>query len=568
MGGVFKIRAIFVCITEPNFKQIMRSLLLLLALSFIASTPLKAQNTYPGEQPKLVVGIVVDQMRYDYLTRYWDRYGEGGFKRLVGQGFNFKNHHFNYVPTATGPGHASVFTGTTPAHHGILGNDYFDALIGERVYCVEDTAYSSVGTADKAGQMSPHRMRHTTLTDELLMFNQYRGKAVAISLKDRGAVLPGGFAGKAYWFHGKEEGKWISSTYYMEELPKWVNKFNSGKSAASYKKDWKPMYTLSSYEHSNQDDTPYERPFFGQESPVFPYKLKQLWKDNGGFDMLKATPFGNSLTTDFALAALEGEDLGKDEFTDMLAISYSSTDYVGHRFGTRAVETEDTYLRLDKDIERLLKALDKKVGEGEYVVFLTADHGASPNPVYVQDHGFEAPARISGHVRKVVSEYAQSRYKAPELIKYADDHVVYLNKEVVNRLGLRRAEVQRELAALLLDIPQVSRAFTGEQLAGGRLSDPLGVMVQNSYTPKLSGDIMLVYYPFVLSQHYQQGGTTHGSPYRYDTHVPFILYGSGIKHGESHEATEIPDIAPTMSALLGISLPSGTTGVVRPEAFK
>ena len=537
----------------------------LLLLCFLA--PVSAQDKYPGERPKLVVGIVVDQMRYEYLTRYWDRYGEGGFKRLVNQGFNFKNNHFNYIPTATAPGHASVYTGSTPSEHGIIGNEWFDVYTDTEVYCVSDPEYNSVGTAGEAGKMSPHRLRRSTMTDELRIFNNFRGKTIAVAMKDRGAVLPAGYTGTAYWFHGKDEGRWISSTYYMEKLPRWVEKFNAGKVASSYKRKWKLLYDEDSYVNSNPDDTPYEHKFDGEEAPVFPHDLPKLWEDNGGYDMIKATPFGNSITADFALAAIDGEALGKDDITDFLAISFSSTDYVGHRFGVKAMETEDTYLRLDQDLERLLKALDQKVGSGEYLVFLTADHGASYNARYLEDHKLPGGFFKTSEMINGLNDFVKNRFGNADLLRYSGYGQVYLDHQVLDSMKLEREEVREILADHLLTYEQVEKVFTADMLRAGDYKTGIAELVQNGFNPKLSADIFVVFSPGLLSSGYIQGGTTHGTAYVYDTHVPFLIYGKGIRHGETSDKTVIPDIAPTVSALLGIPFPNGVKGSVRSEAF-
>ena len=311
--------------------------------------------------PKLVVGIIVDQMRYDYLTRFYGQFGDDGFKRLINEGFNCKNNHFNYAPTTTGPGHTSVYSGTTPATHGVIANNWYNKTTGKDVYCAGDDKYASVGTEADAGKMSPHRMVVTTVTDQLRLATQMKGKTIAVAIKDRGAVLPGGHtANAAYWYHGDEEGKFITSTFYMPKLPKWVDEFNTSNAAEKYKKPWSTLKPIGSYLESGNDDNIYEGLFEGEKSSVFPHDLPKLWDANGKFSILSVTPFGNSLTADFAIAALQGENLGSDDTTDFLAVSFSSTDYVGHKYGVNSKEIEDVYLRLDEDLARLLDALDKK----------------------------------------------------------------------------------------------------------------------------------------------------------------------------------------------------------------
>ncbi|MBL7472850.1 alkaline phosphatase PafA [Robertkochia sediminum] len=526
-----------------------------------------AQEDQANDPPKLVVGIVVDQMRYEYLNRYWDRYGDGGFRRLVNEGFNFKNNHFNYVPTATAPGHASVYTGTTPSEHGIIGNDWFDVFSGEEVYCVSDPAYKSVGTKSDAGEMSPHRLRRNTLTDALRIYNNFKGKTIGVAIKDRGAVLPAGFTGTAYWFYGKDEGKWVSSTYYMEALPDWVKTFNKSDAAASYKRTWNTLYDSGSYVNSNPDNTNYERPFRGEEAAVFPHDLPALWKENGKYDIIKATPYGNSLTADFALAALEGESLGESGATDFLAVSFSSTDYVGHQFGVKAMETEDTYLRLDKDIERLLNALDEKIGKGQYLVFLTADHGAAYNSNYLKDHKLPSGFIEGRSLRDRLLAFAEKKYATNKVIRHLSWDQLFLDKRVIDSLELNAEEIRKDIANEMLTYEEIEKIFTADMLNANNYKTGIASLIQNGFNAKLSGDVMFVFRPGMLSAGYANGGTSHGTAYGYDTHVPFLLFGKGVRQGSTTIKTVIPDIAPTVSALLGIPFPNGATGTVRAEAY-
>ncbi|MBT8319734.1 MAG: alkaline phosphatase family protein, partial [Gramella sp.] len=381
----------------------------------ISLAPVNAQIV--DEKPKLVVGIVVDQMRYDYLTRFWDQFGNDGFKRLVNNGFVFKNNHFNYVPTYTGPGHASIFTGTTPENNGIISNSWYDKFEDKFVYCAGDPSFSSVGTSTRAGEMSPNRMLSTTFGDENRLHTQMKGKTIGVALKDRGAILPAGHtANGAYWFVGGNEANWISSTYYMEKLPKWVQEFNASDIAESYLKTWAPLKNIESYIESGNDTNDFEGGYNGMQSATFPYDLKALAPQNGEYELIKATPFGNDLTAEFAKAAVKGESLGKDDFTDVLTLSFSSTDYVGHNFGVNSKEVQDTYLRLDLAIGDFLKYLDQNIGEGEYVVFLTADHGAVEVPSYLKSKKIPAGYFSDSELIKKLGNYLTGEYKSEELI--------------------------------------------------------------------------------------------------------------------------------------------------------
>lgn len=535
---------------------------LFFCFSVLLSLTVKAQKnpvkSNEFERPKLVVGIVVDQMRYDYISRFWNGYSEGGFKRLVKEGFNFKNNHYNYAPTSTGPGHASVYTGTTPASHGIIGNDWYDKEIGAFVYCAADNTYASVGTTSAAGQMSPKQLLTTTISDQLKLHTQSRSKVIAIALKDRGAVLPGGHtADAAYWFHGKEEGSWISSTFYMEALPSWVTQFNS-KVPQQYKKPWDLLRSEKAYTQSGSDKNNYEGTYRGETAAVFPHDLVSLWEANGAYDILKATAYGNSLTADFALAALKGENLGRGVDTDFLAVSFSSTDYVGHQFGVNSREIEDTYYRLDLDLERLLKALDAQVGPGNYSLFLTADHAAVQVPTYLKDLKIPSGYFDSKVFKEKLNAYVADHFGSEDLIENISNYQVFLNRDLAAQLDINLREIQEDLAQFILQDSAVERTYTAHQMWGGEYTKGIPYILQNGYNPKRSGDVLFVLKPAVIS--YSRTGSTHGSPQIYDTHTPLLFYGKGFKRGASYERSEIPDIAPTVAAMLGIAFPNGTTG--------
>jgi predicted AlkP superfamily pyrophosphatase or phosphodiesterase len=518
-----------------------------------------SEQTQTTTAPKLIVGIIVDQMRYDYLTRFWNHYGVGGFKRLAEQGFNAKNHHFNYAPTSTGPGHTSVYTGATPSSHGIIGNNWYDKEIDKSVYCASDDSYNSIGTSTDAGKMSPHRMLTTTITDQLRLHTQMRGKTIAIALKDRGAVLPGGHtANAAYWFEGDDVGKWITSSYYMQALPKWVTDFNTSGKVQSYKKAWTTLKNISSYIESGVDNNNYEGLFETETAPVFPHSTPNLLNKSKDFEIIKYTPWGNSLTTDFALAALENEKLGTDTDTDFLAISYSSTDYIGHKFGVNSKEIQDTYLRLDLDLQRLLNTLDSKVGAGKYTVFLTADHGAINVPAYLKDQKIPAGYLNNKETRTKFNEFLTYTYGTTDLIKNVSNNQVFFDRKVINNLDMDLEDVQEEIALELLSYGDMNKAYTGYQMWKNEYTRGIPYILQNGWHQKRSGDVLLVPKPAYIS--YPKMGSTHGSPMIYDTHVPLLFYGNGIKRGSTVNRTEIPDIAPTLATMLGIAFPNGTTG--------
>lgn len=535
----------------------MRLHIFLLILA-IFNLPAFSQTT-KSEKPKLVVGIVVDQMRNDYIERFWNHYSEDGFKRLVNNGYRFKNAHFNYVPTYTGPGHASIYTGTTPATHGIIGNNWYDKTIDASVYCAGDTSVQPIGTMDKAGMMSPHRMTVTTIADENRLATQMRGKTIGVALKDRGAILPAGHtANAAYWFHGMDEGQWISSSFYMDSLPQWVVEFNSSGKAASYFKTWNTLYPIETYVESGTDMNKFEGGFKGKETATFPYNLQELRAHNNNFELLKAVAFGNDLTTDFAIAAIEGEKLGQNNDTDFLTLSYSSTDYVGHNFGVNSKEVQDTYLRLDKNIAQLLQYLDKTVGKDQYIVFLTADHAAVDVPAYLESLKIPAGYFDSRSFRNNIDRLVQKEYGNKNLIKNISNNQLFFNYELLHEMNINIDSFQQKLSNYILMQDNIYRVYTRQQIVNGAYTKGMDELIKNGFNHKRSGDLIYVLDPSFIS--YSRTGSTHGSSFMYDTHVPMLFYGKGVKSGSSSRRSEIVDIAPTIAVMLGISFPSGTTG--------
>ncbi|HNU60440.1 MAG TPA: alkaline phosphatase family protein, partial [Aquaticitalea sp.] len=406
----------------------------------------------------------------------------------------------------------------------------------------------------------PHRMRTTTFADENRLFTQLRGKTIGIALKDRGAILPAGHtANAAYWFHGKDEGNWISSSFYMDELPKWVNDFNNKRSVDSYLKVWDTYYDIATYTESGSDLNTFEGGFKGKETATFPYDLATLKNDSGNYDILKATAYGNNMTTDFAIAAIEGEQLGKDMFTDVLTVSYSSTDYVGHNFGVNSKEIQDTYIRLDKELERLFNYLDANVGKNQYTVFLTADHAAVEVPAYLSSLKIPSGYFESKKFREDLNSYVAEKYGEDSgIIENVSNFQVFLNRKKILDKNLKIIDVQQDIADYIIAYKGVDKVYISAELKGSMHTSGVESLLQMGYNQKRSGDIAYVLESATIS--YSKTGSTHGSAFNYDTHVPLLLFGKGIKHGHTFQKTVIPDIAPTISALLGIGFPSGATG--------
>ncbi|WP_127845323.1 alkaline phosphatase PafA [Psychroflexus aestuariivivens] len=542
----------------------MKKLLWLLFLTLYV-LPFQAQNT---NKTKLVVGIVVDQMRFDYLTKFQKHYSEDGFKRLKREGFEMKNFHFDYVPTYTGPGHASVFTGTSPMNHGIVANNWYDKFLKESVYCASDYSVTPLGLDkdNSDGKMSPHRMLTTSFADQNRLHTQFKGKTIGVSIKDRGAILPAGHtANAAYWFYGGDLGHFISSDFYMKALPKWVEKFNKSNVAKNYLKTWDTYADIDSYIESGEDENNYEFGFKGKTKATFPYELKKLSDENSGFNILKSTPYGNDLLLDFAKTAIEQETLGQDEYTDVLTLSFSSTDYVGHNFGVNSKEIQDTYIRLDQNIADLLTFLDEKVGKGEYTLFLTADHGAVHVPQFLKDQKIPAGYFEVEQMQNALNEHLINSGLGNDLIEKIQNHQIFLNYDKFNS-HQDFVNIQNEIKHFLLQYEQIDRVFTRNMLENTNYSYGVGELIQRGFHQKRSGDIAYVLETSHIT--YPHKGSTHGSGNSYDTQAPMLFFGNGIEQGKSYKKYHIPDIAPTVSALLGIELPNGATGTVISEVLK
>jgi Uncharacterized proteins of the AP superfamily len=550
----------------------MRFLFAILSLfiAFSTSAQTKKSTSVSSStisRPKLVVGIVVDQMRWDYLYRFNERFAaDGGFKRFLNQGFTCENTLIPYLPTITACGHTCAYTGSVPAIHGIVANEWFDPQKGRKVYCAEDSSVSAVGfAAGTAGAMSPFNMKVTTVCDELRMATNFRSKTIGVAIKDRGAILPAGHAANAaYWYDGKS-GNWITSTYYTNDLPKWVKDYNASKPVDKfYQKGWNTLYPINTYVQSTADDKPYEGKPLGSDQKGFPYDLKKFIGKNYG--AISSTPFGNTMTREMAEAAVVNEQLGADGITDFLAVSFSSPDYIGHAFGPNSIELEDNYLRLDKELGSLFSFLDAKVGKGQYMVFLTADHAVAHVPGFMTENKLPGGRSAGSRWAKELGTILQDKFGAAGLIRNYSNHQVFLNHHIIDSMKLDEAAIKRTVIRYLNQQPEVFKVFALEEVMQAPLNKTLREMAVNGYNQKLSGDIQVM-----LQSNYMEGGstgTTHSSWNPYDAHIPLLFYGWNIKHGKTNRETYMTDIAPTVAALLHIQMPSGSVGKVIEEVVK
>ncbi len=512
-----------------------------------------------SERPKLVVGLVVDQMRWDYLYRYYDKFGNDGFKRLLAEGYSLNNVHIPYVPTVTALGHTSIYTGSVPAIHGIAGNDWNDKETGKNVYCTTDENVQPVGTTNtKVGSHSPKNLWSTTITDELRLATNFQGKVIGVSLKDRASILPAGHTPNgAFWFDDSS-GNFVTSTWYMKDLPQWIKDFNGqnlpDKLVAN---GWDTLLPINQYTESSPDNSSWEGLLGSAKTPTFPYSNLaadyQSKKDN-----IRYTPFGNTLTLKLAEAAVEGEKLGSDNIVDMLAINLASTDYAGHKFGPNSIEVEDVYLRLDKDLAAFFKYLDSKVGKGSYTVFLSADHGASHAVGFLQEHKITTGFFGEG-MEKDINEKLKAKFGVDKLINAVDNYQVYFDRKLLRDNKLELDAVRDFTISELQKNPTVLYAVSVEKVQESTIPEPIKSRIINGINRQRSGDIQLISHDSMLPP-YSKTGTTHSVWNSYDAHIPLIFMGWGIKQGESNKAYFMTDIAPTISALLHIQFPSGNVG--------
>ena len=495
-------------------------IMMLFGLSLSAT----AQTKF-NERPKLVVGIVVDQMRWDYLSRYYDKFQPGGLKRLINDGYSCNNCLINYVPTVTAIGHTSIYTGTTPAYHGICGNTFY--IDGKRTGCVADSTMKTIGSNTTKGKSSPHNLLATTIGDQLRLHTDFKSKVIGVSYKDRAAILPAGrSANAAYWMDTKAL-CFVSSSYYMQELPDYAKKVNAQMA-------------------KNEE-------------------LKKVGED------VSLSPLCGHLITDMAIAALKGENLGRNGTTDMLCVSYSQTDAIGHKWATRGEHTDEAYRELDKDIKRLLMALDAQVGHENYLLFLTADHGGAHNWKFMQDNKLNGGKWLYQALQKEAEAYVAKKLGAQKnVITDITSYRIYLNHQSIAEQNLKLNEVKQCLVEFFSTAPNIIWAVDYQKVRTSSMPERLINMATMGYHPRRSGDILLIAEP----GYYEYGewsspiGTTHGSWNPYDAHIPLLFYGWHVSQGATSREVHINDIAPTICQMLHIQQPNACSGEAIIEMVK
>ncbi len=546
-------------------KRVIACIVFLISCQLYAQKKSAVMQSANTEKPKIVIGLVVDQMRWDYLYKFQSKYGNNGFKKLLKSGFSCDNTMITHMPTYTAVGHTGIYTGSIPALHGIVGNNWYDKSQAKMMYCTQDDSVQGVGTNSEEGKMSPKNLVTNTITDELRLSNNFQSRVIGISLKDRGAILPAGHSANAAYWYDEKEGKWISSTYYMSKLPNWVKAFNERKIPDAYMNGtWNTLLPLSDYSLSSSDEEIYEGNIPGDKSTVFPHQLSSIKEKR--YTAFKYTPFGNTFTIDFAKSAMENEKMGKGAATDFITISLSSTDYIGHTFGPNSVEIEDTYLRLDQDIAGFINYLDSSYGKNNYMIFLTADHGVAHNPSFLNEHHLPGETYNNKDLIKELNDSISVNFQIKDAVTKIENAQVYINDRLFYQGICNPALVGYIVYLLQSKTNWLSHVYDFKNITPFDIPEPIRTMSMNSYYPSRSGDIQMIPKP-----NYFDGGktgTTHGLWNPYDAHIPLVWYGWNIQAGHTHKETHMTDIAATLAALLNIQMPNGCVGKVIEEVVR
>lgn len=496
-----------------------------------------------SQKPAIVVGIVVDQMRGDYLQAFSDDFSDDGFKRLMEEGFYFSNTHYTYSATSTGPGHATIYTGTQPSVHGIIENEWYERSEEKWVNCVADEK-SALVDGNEHGR-SPKHLLAETIGEQLLLSTYGGSKVFSVGIKDRGAILPGSAAQLALWWD-PTTAKWTTSTFYSEKLPKWVKKFNKCHSAKKYLDTWERFENWEG-DYSSHDQ--YEAELAEDFGSAMPHDLKAI-SEKSGMSVLRYSPFGNTYTLDLAKKLIKAEKLHEGPSVNFLSVSLSSTDYIGHAFGPYSEEVRDTYIRLDRDLAEFLSYLDNMVGEGNYLIFLTSDHGVSPNIDYLKAQGEEAAWYDEKALKDYLSIQLSVHYDAQDALLSVSDGMIYLNYKAFLE-NVDRKKLQAFVAKKLMEYDGIELAKSAIELEEYSFQNFPEIHLQNSYHKGRSGDVLYSWKPYMRSNRYKKG-TGHGTMYDYDTHVPLLFYGHGIQQGLDKEKADVTQIAPTLADLLDI----------------
>lgn len=538
-------------------KKIIAKSILFIFFIFVFGI-IQAQNQL-NKPPKLVVGIVIEEMRYEMLLRYWDSFGDNGFKKIINQGAFCTQTHHNYLITQNGVGQASIVTGTYPLYHGIIADSWYNRLTGETISCADESKFNLMDGVVQMDNYSPKNMISSTLGDELKLANNDSSKVISISLNPISAVISGGrLADYAFWFNN-HDGGWITGNYYTDSLPAWVKEFNAkGFQNVYMRKNWASMYSLAdNYKFSLPDNSNFEIGFRNYRY-TFPYDLSYLRNRSGDFKYLKYTPFGNTYTKDFAISTILKENLGKDDFTDFLTVSFSATNYSGELFGPRSVEMEDLFLRLDQDLEHFMNFISDEIGMENTLIYITSDRGVSDVPEYLISKKQNAGVFDGNKAVTLINSYLSILYQEGDWINSYYSRQIYFNQSLVDKSGVDLSELQDKVANFIVQFNGVANALPAHVINSTNFESGINQKIQNGFQQKRSGDVIINLEPGWIEKN--GNVTKSGSAYEYDTHVPLIWYGWKVKNCRIDRSTDVIDIAPTISWILKITAPNASIG--------
>ena len=530
------------------------------------------QEAYlPPDKPKLVIGIVIEQLRYDQLEKFRDRFSENGIKRLLNEGTFFRNASYEYMLTQSAPGHATISTGTEPSYHGITSDNWYLPLKNELIYCTKDISVNPVGGSYETGLHSPVNLQASTFSDELKMATFKKSKVFAIGLKEDASIFSAGHAADGAYWYDNSTGTWMSCTYYMNALQPWVNDFNAMKFSESYlSASWNLFKPAENYADCLPDSNQYETGFNGLN--YFPYDLKKMSRKGGrnsglDFSLLRETPFGNTFTTNFAIRLIEKEELGKDDVTDFLSICFSSTDYIGHRFGPSSVEMGDAILRLDHEIETLLAYLNENIGKKNILIYFTSAHGVSEIPAVLESNRIPAGYFKQNQALQLLRSYLNAVYGEGDWVKGYSERQVFLNRTLIEDARIPLEEIQKKVARFLIQFTGVASAYPYSAFEANDFGNGNLRRIINNFSPQRSGDVIVILNPGWVEKETEQL-TNHNSPYEYDSHVPLIWYGWTVNRASVTRKVNITDISATLSTLCKVPFPNACTGEPMFELFR
>ncbi|OFY67052.1 MAG: hypothetical protein A2V64_13685 [Bacteroidetes bacterium RBG_13_43_22] len=543
----------------------VKKLAVLFCLALSVCGGLRGQGPYiPPDKPKLVIGIIVEQLRYDQLERFRSRLGQNGIRRLLNEGTNFQNASFQYMLTQSAPGHATISTGAEPAWHGITSDSWYLPLRDELIYCTRDMNVNSAGATSESGQHSPINLQASTFTDELKMSSGKNAKVFSVGLKEHPVILSAGHsADGAYWLDNSS-GSWISSTWYIDSLPAWVNDYNAMKYPESFlNSKWELMRSVQEYSDCISDINAFESGFNGQNS--FPYDLRKI--GNHDMSVLFETPYGNSLTTQFAKKLIENEGLGKDDITDFISICYTSTDYIGHRFGPSSFEMADAIFRLDKEIEDLMTYVIDSIGKMNILVYFTSSHGISEIPGILESNRIPSGYFRQDQALYLLKSYLKALYGEGEWLKGYSERQIFLNRILLEDSKISLEDAQKKVARFIVQFSGIASAYPYSAFEVNDFGQGNLKRIINNFSPQRSGDVIISFHPGWVEK-VNDKVTNHNSPYDYDSHVPLVWWGWSIDRAVVSRKVNMTDIAPTLSSLLKVPYPNACSGEPLFELFR